>query len=341
MRKILVLLLAAALLFSAAYAEENGAVTEKDGWHFDENGFLTGENPGEEYLLEDEKNGVWQYATADLSIRINRYEETVKVKSGKRKRIYCIADIHCTPASPLFTITTPRTRDNVKKYVGLPGYHNEKPDKLAKQNSVVLAISDDYYGGRMQKVIAGRATWPIGVIIRNGELINSKTRKAGKAAWPQLDTLAVYGDGSMKAEPVAAKGADEFVAEGAVQVFAFGPWLIHEGEINTKGVDSGAKTYMYNDAQYSEPRVALGMVEPYHYIAIAAMGRPESKYIGVKLDWLADRMLQLGCTEAMNMDGGGTVAMVFNGKTILNGYNNDPRSIGSMVAFGRLDSAAE
>ena len=68
---------------------------------------------------------------------------------------------------------------------------------------------------------------------------------------------------------------------------------------------------------------------------------PQSSWPKKSRIWLADQMLQLGCTEAMNMDGGGTVAMVFNGKTILNGYNNDPRNIGSMVAFGRLDSAAE
>ena len=40
---------------TAAAAE---AVTEKDGWHFTAKGFLTGENPGDEYVLEDEKNGV-------------------------------------------------------------------------------------------------------------------------------------------------------------------------------------------------------------------------------------------------------------------------------------------
>lgn len=313
---------------------EDEAVTEKDGFRFSARGFLVGENPADEYLVEDEENGFWRYATKDLSITVTRYQETVKVKTGKRTRIYCVAEVYCTPESPLFTITSPRTRDNVQQYKGLPGYQIYKPAELVSSNPVMLAVTDDHYGGRMQQVIKGKAKWPIGVIIRNGELLNSKTRDGKKPQWPSLDTLAVYADGSMKAEPVASKTAEDFVEEGAAQVFSFGPWLIHEGEINVQGVDSSKEHYMYNDAQYSEPRMAVGMVEPYHYIIIAVQGRPESKFIGVKLDWLADKMLEYGCVEAGNLDGGETVSMVFNGKYILQGQKGSPRPTGSMIAFG-------
>ena len=58
MKKLTSLLMVLLLLLPGlSLAEE----TEKDGWHFDEKGFLTGEdNPGEEYILEDEDKGVWQ-----------------------------------------------------------------------------------------------------------------------------------------------------------------------------------------------------------------------------------------------------------------------------------------
>ena len=69
-------------LDTPAEAAEDESVTEKDGWHFSAKGFLVGDNPGEEYILEDEKNGVWQYASADLAITITRYQETVKVKAA-------------------------------------------------------------------------------------------------------------------------------------------------------------------------------------------------------------------------------------------------------------------
>ena len=61
-------------------AAEDETVTEKDGWHFNAKGFLTGENPGDEYLLEDEEKGVWQYASRDLSVKVTRFREKTKKK---------------------------------------------------------------------------------------------------------------------------------------------------------------------------------------------------------------------------------------------------------------------
>ena len=83
------------------------------------------------------------------------------------------------------------------------------------------------------------------------------------------------------------------------------------------------------------------MIEPYHYIIIAASGRPKSKYAGVKLLWLAEKMQELGCTEALNLDGGATVVMAFNNKIILQGDNNGKRNIGSLIAFGLEEGPAE
>lgn len=328
-RRLLALGLAAIAMFGAACAE-----TEKDGYHFDEKGFLTGEdNPAEEYLLEDEKAGSWRYATRDLSITVTRVEETVKVKGGKRTREYCIADIYASETSPLFAIMKNTPAGKKEKPAG---YYKDLPEKIVAEHPVILAVSDDYYGHRMQTRDAKKAKWPDGVIIRNGELISSKTRSGNKVEFPPLDTLAVYGDGSMSADPVAAKTAEEFQAEGALQVFAFGPWLIHNGEINEKGVDSSKKHHMYGTAQYSDSRAAIGMVEPYHYIAIVVNGRPTSKRIGAKFDWLAEKLQELGCTEALNLDGGGTASMVFNGKVIIQGEPT-ARALGSMIAFGNKE----
>ena len=51
MKRLTALVMILLLVYSTAVAE----TTEKDGFHFDEKGFLTGDNPAEEYLLEDEK----------------------------------------------------------------------------------------------------------------------------------------------------------------------------------------------------------------------------------------------------------------------------------------------
>ena len=283
--RMLILLFLSLLLAGIAVAD-----TEKDGFHFDDQGFLTGdENPAEEYLFEDDENGLWQYASKDLAITVTRFRGNAK-KGSKKILEYCVADIHCSENSPLGSfMTEPYSR----------------------------------YGSNFH-----------GVIIRDGEVLATKTRqspeegKRDKRPWPNLDTLAVYRDGSMRTFVSGDKTADEYLADGAVNVFAFGPWLLSDGEINP-----ALQKKDYYPA--SEPRAAIGMVEPYHYIIIATCGRPDTKYAGVKLLWLAEKMKEYGCTEALNLDGGKTVVMAFNNKIILKGDNSkSERNIGSMITFG-------
>ena len=86
MKRLSVLLLALLfVLHGVSLAEETAGE-----WHFNEKGFLTGENPGEEYLLEDAENGIWQYASKDLSVKITRVREQY---NKKKIREYCVAEI--------------------------------------------------------------------------------------------------------------------------------------------------------------------------------------------------------------------------------------------------------
>ena len=54
------------------------------------------------------------------------------------------------------------------------------------------------------------------------------------------------------------------------------------------------------------------------------------------LNRLTDKLLEYGCTEALNLDGGDTVALAFNNKVILHGNMEAKklRNLGSMIAFG-------
>ena len=302
------------------------AVTEKDGWHFNSKGFLVGENPGEEYLLEDEEKGIWQYASADLSIQVTRYRETTK---KKKKQEYVVAEIRASETSPLGVLQSDPKNSLKFKGEALPGIEQRVVTDLIAKHPSVLAVSDDMYGLRITPVGKGKTKYDYhGVVIRNGEVIATKTRNSQKKRnWPNLDTLAVYRDGSMKAFDCDALTAEEYLEQGAVQVFAFGPWLLSGGEVNPN---------LAKINNYSEPRVAIGMIEPYHYLLIATAGRPTSKYQGYKLTWLAEKMQEYGVTEALNLDGGDTVALAFNNKIILHGNMEAKklRNLGSMIAFG-------
>ena len=135
----------------------------------------------------------------------------------------------------------------------------------------------------------------------------------------------------MKTFDCDAQTAEEYLEQGAVHVFAFGPWLLSGGEVHPN---------LEKINNYSEPRVALGMIEPYHYILIVTAGRPTSKWQGYKLTWLAEKMQEYGVTEALNLDGGDTVALAFNNKVIIHGNMEAKklRNLGSMIAFGLKES---
>ena len=323
------LLLALALLLPGTVtAEDGGAVTEKDGWHFDEKGFLTGDNPGDEYILEDEENGIWQYASKNLSVRITRVREQY---NKKKIREYCVAEIWASEDEPMQAILA------APKGKWPEGVNQVSPELLVQKHPCIFAMSDDYYGSRQQNITSKTNVVQPGVIIRNGvirwEKTKAKDSKYGRHR-PCLDVLAVYGDGSMKAYYNNEMPAQEYLEKGAVHTFAFGPWLIRDGKINEKEAVEGCGYY-----EQMEPLTGLGMIEPYHYIAIVARGRPKEKYAGVRLSWLADRLLELGCVEALNLDGGGTACMFFNGRVVIQGQPNF-RSMGSMIAFGLREEQA-
>ena len=249
MKRLSVLLLALLfVLHGVSLAEETAGE-----WHFDEKGFLTGENPGEEYLLEDAENGIWQYASKDLSVKITRVREQY---NKKKIREYCVAEIWASEDSPMEAILT------APKGKWPEGVNQVSPELLVQKHPCIFAMSDDYYGSRQQNILRKTNVVQPGVIIRNGEIRWEKTKATGSKYGrhrPCLDTLAVYQDGSMKTHISDELTAQEYLDQGAVHTFAFGPWLIHEGKINEKEAVEGCGYY-----EQMEPLTGLGMIEPYH-----------------------------------------------------------------------------
>ena len=318
MKKILALLMAGGLLFSGSPGKKDDGL--KDYLVRDELENIT--------IREDEEEGVWEFSADGLSIRIERFREQA---DEKHLLEYCVADVRASEKSPLFAIMTPGNR------VRPGGYYLAYPENLVRDNPAALAISDDYYGYRQYRRDLKKATWPPGIILRNGEIFYTKTRDSSKKRdFPPMDTLAVYGDGSMKTRICDELTAEEYLEDGAVQVFSFGPWLIRNGEANEDVRHPKKSDIMKNN----NPRAVIGMVEPFHYILMVVGVPDENKYAGVSGEWLIDKLLEYGCVEALNLDGGGTACMVFNGKTIIQGrWSKEKRVLGSMIAFGPLETA--
>lgn len=250
-----------------------------------EEGFLL---PGAEpYLYENQSDGLWLYISRDIHIEIRRLEDP------DSKLIWFETSIALTGDAKLRSMLVPGKKKSTLK---------QPADIMKPYGSVVLAFSDDFFGYRTRYEKKNE-----GIIIRDGQVLAESTVKASSKKFPPLEVLALFEDGSMRTFESNEKTAREYLDMGVTDTFAFGPILVKDGAIS-QGV------YAY-DKTKREPRTALGMIAPRRYMVLTALGRRKDSK-GASFLWLAEKMLEKGVLEAINLDGGNTCSLIFNGKMI-------------------------
>ncbi len=180
--------------------------------------------------------------------------------------------------------------------------------ETAKKHNVVFATNTDYFTYRVD-VKNGRNT---GIVVRNGEILYDDPfpeKKAMNPAYmPNLDMVAFMKDGSLEMYRSHEISAKELVEKGAYDVYSFGPYLMKDGKLSQQA-------YEANEAK--NPRCALGMVEPGHYVYIMVEGRMEkTRSQGITMKELAKLMRAKGCENAINLDGGQTAVLIFMGQQL-------------------------
>ena len=179
-----------------------------------------------------------------------------------------------------------------------------KTSVTAAENNAILAVNGDYYGANSS-----------GYVIRNGIVYRDSVREDASNG-----DLAIYKDGSFKIIYEDQVSADQLVQDGVVNLLAFGPSLVENGEIS---VDTNTEV---GQAMSSNPRTAIGIIDENHYIIVVSDGRTsESK--GLSLYQMAEVMKSYGVKRAYNLDGGGSSTLYFNGQVI-----NKPTTGGSKIS---------
>ena len=189
----------------------------------------------------------------------------------------------------------------------------QKTSEIAENNHAILAINGDYYGSQER-----------GYVLRNG-LLYRDTASSGQ------EDLVIDADGSFEIITETSVAADQLLAGGAQQILSFGPALVREGEVSVTQEEEVGK------AKTSNPRTAIGIVEPLHYLFVVSDGRTQES-AGLSLYELAQFLCSLGAQTAYNLDGGGSSTMVFNGEVInnptTNGRRIEERSVSDIVYIG-------
>ena len=297
MFKRLLCLLAGLMMFLPAALAE--APSTEDGAFppLNQDGYL---DVGEFVYINGEA-GVWRYVSQNLKVEVLR--RTGKNARGSNLTWY-EAEVWSRNGETWGLIT-----NNEGKHMS----GGAAPYKVAQKNKAVLAISTDY----------AQARYPakdntVGIIIRDGRVYSDKTLKSTSKRWPPLDVLALYPDGNMEVYDSDEHTAQEYLEMGVQSTLAFGPYLIRDGVRNDEDISTMN--------QGNNPRTAIGMVEPGHTFAMMLEGRHKGS-VGAFLDFLADRMVEKGCTLAINLDGGQTACMLFMGKQINAVYSSSGKLV--------------
>lgn len=256
----------------------------------DGEGFLP-DADSEAYMLEDREDGHWIYISHDIYVEIQRmedktipliwFETRVRTRNGARLR-----------------------RLLSQKEGKKPGQSFMMPGKILEgYENVIFACSDDFFGYRVKN---GQTP---GIIISGGEILYAKTFKKESQNWPQLDILAVFEDGTAKAYPCNACTADEYLAMGVTDTYAFGPILVQDGKIS-----DDVYAYPYAKTRVA-PRTAIGNIGAGDFLILTVTGRRDDSK-GATVLWLAEKMTEKGVREAINLDGGNTCSLFFNGQLL-------------------------
>lgn len=189
----------------------------------------------------------------------------------------------------------------------------QKTSVIAGEHDAILAINGDFYGSQTK-----------GYVLRNGIVYRSAAYGSSK------EDLVIYSDGSFEVVTEGSASLDTLKENGAWQVYSFGPGLVENGDISVSENEEVDKAMAEN------PRTAIGMISPLHYVMVVSDGRTDESS-GLTLYQLAEFMRGIGVTCAYNLDGGGSSAMYFNGELVNNPTTNgkiNERSVSDIVYIG-------
>ena len=268
-------------------AQKESSGNESDFPPLNDDGFL---DEGE-FVCEDPENGLWRYCSETLKVEIIRRNENADVPT-----VWYEAEVW----------SRKETFGLITAYQGEHFRRTDWPEPVCAKRGAVLAVNGDFACGRWANMRYANKKYTVGIQIRDGEICNDRTQNSGSTAFPNMDTLALYPDGTMEVHDSKELTAEEYIERGATDVLSFGPWLLRDGQINEC-------LEKFNKSR--APRTAVGMVEPGHWFAMMLEGRlKESK--GGTIGYLAQKLKDRGCVNGFNLDGGETSCMLFMGKQI-------------------------
>ncbi len=275
-------------------------------------------------------------------VSVYKYKKDI---SGKKVQAYiAVADVSVDRGR--FTILGEET-----------GYHTPR-DFYDENDQPAVVLNGGYFWSGTS----------LGLMIRNGQTISHSSpvvyRDYNSVSTPYYPTQGAFGmerDGTFTARWVYESGSTLYAypapapnkageqpcpvpsasyPEGGVawkpkEAIGAGPLLVKDGAYKNLWENELFDAASGVGPVYNHPRSAIAYHPNGYVIFFVCEGRYKTPDVpGLTLENVADLLLDLGCTQAVNLDGGGSSCMLINGKeTITPSDTNGQRTVTNAVAL--------
>lgn len=187
-------------------------------------------------------------------------------------------------------------------YTSKLGIEGQKTSEIAKANNAIAAINGGSFTDRSTdgKIWAGTGAFPVGILMVDGKIIHSDLSTNDDKIY---DTMAISTDGKLIVGP---NSINELRAKGVKDAISFGPSIIIDGKPQNNYSDQGIN-----------PRTAIAQRSDGAMMLLVMDGRQLGS-VGTSLEEMKNILMERGAVNAINLDGGSSTTMYFNGDIINN-----------------------
>lgn len=175
------------------------------------------------------------------------------------------------------------------------GVKGQTTSQIARENNAIAAINA---GGFVDPHGTGTGRLPYGVVIHDGIFL------AGEDCRGEVQLAGLTDDGLLVAGHYSIKEIKEMHIKEAI---SFGPPLILNGDKQISEGDGGWGI---------APRTAIGQTEDGTILILVIDGRQLQHSLGATLVDVQDILYENGAVTAVNLDGGSSTTMYYNGKVV-------------------------
>ena len=117
--------------------------------------------------------------------------------------------------------------------------------------------------------------------------------------------------------------AKRLINDGVKNTFAFGPYLVRGGKLNT------------TLKNIPDIRQAIGQIDKNNFVIVTTTVGLNNRISGLTLKRLGQIMYDLGCKEAYNTDGGGSTNLIYKNRNsdMINGIVTKSREVADVIYF--------